>query len=150
MLFIILNVYELCQPFSLIPSHAFMHSLIFYQALFSGLHQHYLINFKFHLHVIDEIQEQLLHSSDAFKECEHVLQLMQFYEGLMLSLQDQNGMGFFLFPAAKSTLLRQRLTTIVILSIDALQCFIIGFTVLLKKAKNLKVKILSVLVNFED
>jgi hypothetical protein len=150
MLFVILNVYELCQLFSLIPSHAFMHSSIFYQALFSGLHQHYPINFKFHLHVVDEIQEQLLHSSDAFREFEHVLQLIQFYEGLMLNLQDQNGKDFFLFPVAKSTLLPQHLTIITILSIDAPQCLIIDFTVLLKKAMNLIVKILSVLVNFED
>jgi hypothetical protein len=149
MQFVILNAYELYQLFSLIPSHAFMHSLIFYQALISDLHQHYLINFLFHLHVIDEIQGQLLHFSDAFKEYEHELRLMQFYGDLMLDQQDQNEKDFFLLLAMKSILLLQHLTIITVQSIDVLQCLIFDPIILLEKLKNLKVKILSVPVNFK-
>ena len=82
--------------------------------------------------------------------CEHELQLMQFYEGLKLNLQDQNEKDFFQFLVAKSILLLLHLTIVTILSIDAPQGFIIGLTVLLEKVKNSKVKILSILANFVD
>ena len=75
---------------------------------------------------------------------------MQFYEGLKLNLQDQNEKDFFQFLVAKSILLLLHLTIVTILSIDAPQGFIFGLTVLLKKVKNSKVKILSILANFVD
>jgi hypothetical protein len=82
--------------------------------------------------------------------CEHELQLMQFYEGLKLNLQDQNEKDFFQFLVAISILLLLHLTIVTILSINAPQGFIIGLTVLLEKVKNSKVEILSTLANFAD
>lgn len=75
---------------------------------------------------------------------------MLFYEDLKLNLQDQNEKDFFQLPAMKSILLPLHLTIITKQFINVLRCFIFSLIVLLEKVKNLKAKILFVLINFKD